>query len=209
MKYLLGIDFGGGASKATLLDTVGNIIADNTVEYETLHPFAAACEQSPVDWIDALCKNIKALFQKSKVNAEDILSVCIDSATHTFLFCDKDFKPIYNAVHWTDTRSRKQADYLRKEYGEGIFKKTFHKPDTIWTLPQLLWFKENKPTLFNKAKYIFFEKDYIRYFLIGVYCKDYIEAQGSMLFNCEKMQWDSTLCDIAGISFKMQSQMRL
>ena len=26
MKYLLGIDFGGGASKATLLDTDGNIV---------------------------------------------------------------------------------------------------------------------------------------------------------------------------------------
>ena len=28
MKYLLGIDFGGGASKATLIDTNGNIIAE-------------------------------------------------------------------------------------------------------------------------------------------------------------------------------------
>ena len=36
MKYLLGIDFGGGASKATLIDTSGNIIAENTVEYPTL-----------------------------------------------------------------------------------------------------------------------------------------------------------------------------
>ena len=26
MKYLLGIDFGGGASKATLIDEKGNII---------------------------------------------------------------------------------------------------------------------------------------------------------------------------------------
>ena len=30
MKYLLGIDFGGGASKATLIDINGNIIAENT-----------------------------------------------------------------------------------------------------------------------------------------------------------------------------------
>ena len=40
MKYLLGIDFGGGASKATLIDTCGNIVCENTVEYETLHPTA-------------------------------------------------------------------------------------------------------------------------------------------------------------------------
>ena len=39
MKYLLGIDFGGGASKATLIDTNGNIIsrtdagAPHTIEF--------------------------------------------------------------------------------------------------------------------------------------------------------------------------------
>ena len=29
MKYLLGIDFGGGASKATLLSEEGKIVAEN------------------------------------------------------------------------------------------------------------------------------------------------------------------------------------
>ena len=37
MKYLLGIDFGGGASKATLLSEKGDIIAESTVEYPTLY----------------------------------------------------------------------------------------------------------------------------------------------------------------------------
>ena len=38
MKYLLGIDFGGGASKATLLCENGEILATNTTEYTTNHP---------------------------------------------------------------------------------------------------------------------------------------------------------------------------
>ena len=38
MKYALGIDFGGGASKATLLSQDGRIAATNTVEYPTLYP---------------------------------------------------------------------------------------------------------------------------------------------------------------------------
>ena len=199
MKYLLGIDFGGGASKATLINESGNIVAENTVEYSTLHPFPAACEQSPTDWIRALCANTGALLKKSGINKENISAVCIDSATHTFLLCDNKYEPICNAVHWTDTRSRRQSDRLRDESGEEIFLKTFHKPDTIWTLPGLLWFKENRPEIFEKRENVFFEKDYIRYFLTGVYCTDYIEAQGSMLFDCNKMQWDSKLCSLAGI----------
>ena len=200
MKYLLGIDFGGGASKATLINTDGKIIADNTVEYETLYPETGACEQNPADWINALKENVRALLSKSKISAEDILAVALDSATHTSLVCDEDMKPLRNAIHWTDTRSRKQADKLREEMGEEIFKKTFHKPDTIWTLPQLIWLRDNEPEAFSRTRYVFFEKDYIRYYLTGVFCTDYIEAEGSMLFDCNKMQWDEELCRLAGIT---------
>ena len=203
MKYLLGIDFGGGASKATLIDTNGNIIAENTIEYPTLYTMDGACEQNPQDWVNALCENSKILILKSGIDSADILSVAIDSATHTSLVCDKNFKPLRNAMHWTDTRSRKQAEFLREKYGEEIFKKTFHKPDTIWTLPQLMYLKENENELFEKIRYIFFEKDYIRYFLTGVFCTDYIEAQGSMMFDCNIMQWDDELCSLVGITKEM------
>ena len=140
MKYLLGIDFGGGASKATLIDTNGNIVADNTVEYPTLYPVENACEQNPSDWISALCENTSALLLKSGINSSDILAVAIDSATHTSLVCDSSFNPLRNAMHWTDTRSRIQADKLREELGDEIFAKSYHRPDTIWTLPQIIWF---------------------------------------------------------------------
>lgn len=203
MQYLLGIDFGGGASKATLLDTEGTIVAENTVEYPTLYPQNGACEQDPADWVGALCETIHTLLNKSGISSADILAVAIDSATHTSLVCDENFQPLRNAMHWTDSRSRMQADRLRAAYGDEIFTKTYHKPDTIWTLPQLLWLKENEPALFEKIRYIFFEKDYIRYFLTGVFCTDYIEAQGTMLFDCRCMQWDAQLCALAGITADM------
>ena len=199
MKYLLGIDFGGGASKATLIDTDGKIIAENTVEYPTYYPTVGACEQSAEDWINALCENSKAILDKSGIKNSDILAIALDSATHTYLPCDENFKPLRNAVHWTDTRSRKQADYLFENYADEIFKKTYHKPDTIWTLPQILWLKENEPETFSKTKHIFFEKDYIRFYLTDVFCTDNIEAQGSMLFDCENQKWSNELCSLCGI----------
>ena len=199
MRYLLGIDFGGGASKATLLCENGEIICENTVEYPTLYPEAGACEQDPTHWISALCDNIGAIKAKSGVDMKDITAVAIDSATHTSLVCDADMKPLRNAMHWTDSRSRREADMLRESFGEDIFAKTYHKPDTIWTLPQLLWLKNNEPECFEKIRYVFFEKDYIRYFLTDVFCTDYIEAEGSMLFDCNKMQWDGELCALAGL----------
>ncbi|MBE6607981.1 MAG: xylulokinase [Ruminococcaceae bacterium] len=203
MKYLLGIDFGGGSSKSTLIDTNGNIIAENSVEYPTLYPKLGFCEQNPDDWCKALCENTLALIEKSKIDSSDILAVAIDSATHTWVACDEDFKVLFPAIHWTDSRSRLQAAKLREEYGSLIFEKTFHKPDTIWTLPQILWVKENNSEAFDKIKHIFFEKDYIRYFLTGTYCTDYIDAEGSMLLDMKENKWSKEICDIVGIDLSV------
>ena len=148
MKYLLGIDFGGGASKATLLSEEGNIVAEHSVEYPTLHPSAGFCEQNPDDWYKALCEDTTELIKKADISADDILAIAIDSATHTAVLCDENYKPLRPAIHWTDTRSKKQADDLRV-HTEMISKKTFAEPGTIWTLPQIIWVRENEPDVFS------------------------------------------------------------
>ncbi len=202
MRYLLGIDFGGGASKATLINENGTIIAESTAEYPTLYPCAGACEQAPDDWWEALCRNVESILQKSGIQASEIACVSVDSATHTAVLCDEKFLPLRPAIHWTDSRSRKMADWLKTTYGEQIFEMAYHRPDTIWTLPQLMWVKEEEPVVFAAIRHIFFEKDYLRYRLTNVWCTDYIEAQGSMLFDCRTMQWSSELCALAGISIE-------
>ena len=199
MKYLLGIDFGGGSSKATLIDTNGNILAENSVEYPTYYPQLGWCEQNPEDWLDALCENLQGLMKKSGVAASDILALAVDAATHTWVMCDDAFRPIRPAIYWTDSRSRQQAQRLKEVHGQRILEICFHKPDTLWTLPQLLWVQEHEPEHFSKLRHIFFEKDYIRYYLTGTYCTDHIEAQGSMLFDSAKNQWSEELLQIAGI----------
>ena len=203
LKYLLGVDFGGGSSKATLIDTNGKIIAENVVEYPTYYPELGWCEQSPADWREAFDRNVRELLENISVHAVDILALAIDSATHTWVACDAEKRPIRPAIHWTDSRSRSQVAYLRKHYGEQIYQISFHRPDTIWTLPQILWVKEQEPECFQKMRYIFFEKDYIRYELTGVYCTDYIEAQGSMLFDCNRNVWSPELLAIAGVTEQM------
>ena len=53
MKYVLGIDFGGGSSKALLLSESGEIAAEASVEYPTYFPENGFCEQRPADWYES------------------------------------------------------------------------------------------------------------------------------------------------------------
>lgn len=202
-KYLLGIDFGGGASKATLLSADGEVIATHTVEYPTSYPREGYAEQNPEDWYEAAKADIRGILDKSGVDPADILAVSFDAATHTAVICDSEFNVLRPAIYWTDTRSRAEVEYLRENYGEYIGEKVMHAPDTIWSLPELLWIKNNEPEAWAKTERIMFAKDYVRHKLTGDYVTDYIEAEGSMLFDYTALKWDEALLEILGLKPEM------
>ncbi len=203
MKYLLGIDFGGGASKATLLREDGEICATNTTEYATNYPMPGYAEQDPMDWMRATCENIKGVLSKSGISPEDICAVSLDAATHTAVIMDENFNIIRPAIYWTDTRSTNEVAYLKENYGDIIEKQVLHKADTIWSLPELMWIKNNEPENWARVKKILFAKDYVRHCLTGDYVTDYIEAEGSMMFDFNTMEWSKELCGTLGIDVEM------
>ena len=202
MKYLLGIDFGGGASKATLLAEDGTVSAESIYEYPTSYPKSGWAEQNPADWYTAVCKNVRSVLEKSGVSPSDIEAVALDAATHTAVLADEDFNVIRPAIYWTDTRCVEQVKKL-KESAELIQKQALHSPDTIWTLPQLMWVREHEPEVWSRTKRIMFAKDYVRHMLTGDYVTDYIEAEGSMLFDFGNMRWSEELCGIAGLKTEL------
>lgn len=199
MKYLLGVDFGGGASKATLLGENGVIAATNTVEYPTRYPQPGYAEQNPSDWYGAIKNNISSLLEKSGVDPENIEALCLDAATHTSVLTDKDGNVLRPAIYWTDSRSVKECAEIRDRYRDLVVREALHEVDTIWTLPQLMWVKNNEPEIWSRVGKIFFPKDYIRFLFTGEYLTDYIEAEGSMLFDYNTLQWSDELCAIIGL----------
>ena len=200
MKYLLGIDFGGGASKATLLREDGEIAATSTTEYKTHYPAPGYVEQNPEDWVKATCENISGVLSESKISPDQICAISLDAATHTAVIMDENFNVIRPAIYWTDTRSTKEVSYLKENFSDIINKQVLHEASTIWSLPELMWIKNNEPENWAKVKKIMFAKDYVRHFLTGDYFTDYIEAEGSMMFDIGTMKWSKELCGILEIN---------
>ena len=125
MKYVLGIDFGGGASKATLLSEDGKITATAFKEYATYAVADGGREQKPDEWLGAALDNIQTVIGVSGIDAKDIVCVCFDAATHTAVLMDEKGKVLAPSVYWTDTRSVKEKQYLAENYGAEIFSKFF------------------------------------------------------------------------------------
>ena len=196
--YVLGVDFGGGASKATLLNERGQVVATATAEYPTFFGEKGKVEQNPLDWYNSACQNVRSILKG--VNAEEIKCVCFDAATHTAVLMDEAGEPVCNSVYWTDTRSINEKKYLEENFGEELFMKCKHKVDTIWTLPEILFVKNNLLEVYSKVKKVTFAKDFVRGKFTGDFVTDYIEAQGSMLFDFDKLEWDERLLSLVGLT---------
>lgn len=199
-KYLLGVDFGGSSSKATLLDETGCVAATASCEYPTIYPRNGWAEQRPEDSWRAFVANVRSILSKSQIAPEEIAAVALDAATHTAVLLDAQDRPVRNAIYWTDTRAENEAEELRERWGEIIIRESLNGVSSLWTLPQLLWLKRNEPRNYARIDKVMSVKDYIRYRLTGDFVTDNIEAMGFMLLDATKNRWCELLCNLAGIT---------
>ena len=199
MKYLLGVDFGGSSSKATLLGEDGKVYAEASQEYPTYYPQNGWAEQDIDDSYHALVSNIRDILQKTAVHPEDITALALDAATHTAVLVGKDGRPLRRAIYWTDSRAGKEAQWLKDELGDTLREECYNGVSSLWTLPQLMWLKEHEPDVLRKTRKVMAVKDYVRFLLTGDYATDAIEAMGFMLLDARNNKWSERLCALAGI----------
>ncbi|MBN2553264.1 MAG: xylulokinase [Spirochaetales bacterium] len=195
-SYMLGVDLGSGAVKATLLSGDGRIAGTSNVEYPTHYPHNGWAEQEPEEWFAAFKEAIAMLLDSSRTDPGEIDVLAVDSATHTSVLLDADFTVLRPAIFWTDQRSIAQSEMLNRRYGERLFEIALHYSNPVWTLPQLIWVRENEPAVWKRTRRILFAKDYLRCRLTGIYATDTIDAMGTLFFDPWKMQWSEELCGI-------------
>ena len=202
MNYVLGADIGSGSVKLTLLSQGGQTVADAQCEYPTSFPHTGWCEQDPEDWCRAFKAALTQLLVKAGITPAQIKAIAPDAATHTAVLLDASNQVIRPAILWTDQRSKSQVAALSKDYLSLIQQQTLNTPTTIWTLPQLMWIRENEETSWARIHHILFAKDYLRQRLTGNMennVTDTIDAAGSMFYNVENQSWSPELCNIGQI----------
>lgn len=207
-RLVIGVDFGGSASKATLLDETGVVVAAATQEYPSYYPQPGWVEQDPDDYYSAFAANVRNLMNTPGVHPSDIAAISLDAATHMAVLMDEDGRPVRHMIHWSDRRSGEQAARLNREAGDLIRRHCCNTPGAAWTLSQLIWLQEHEPEALRRTKRICFAKDYVRGKITGVFCTDHIEAMGALLADDKTEQWVAELCALAGIQLEQLPEIR-
>jgi xylulokinase len=201
--YLLGVDFGGGGAKATLLRGDGSIAATAIREYPTYHPHEGWAEQNPDEVYAAFTMLCREILRQSAIAPDSIAAICLDGATHTGVLLDASGKLVRDSIYWTDRRAVKEAAILNATMGAKIMELCLNAPSPLWTLPQLIWLKNHEPEAHSRINRLLFMKDYVRLKLTGELLTDRIDAMGCLLMDEGRGSWSEELCGLAGLDASM------
>jgi len=190
-EYILSIDLGTSALKVVIYDLEFKTVAKAVKENRTYFPKPNWAEQDQTEWWADTRRLIKDVIEKSKINPKNIIGLGICGQCHGLNLVDKFCNPLHRCLIWPDLRSIKQAEKIRKEVGLSIA--------PYYTAAKLLWMKENKPEVVEKAFKILLPKDFLRTKLTGDFCTDIWDAWASELFDLEALNWNKKLIDYLGI----------
>ena len=209
MNYLLGTDIGTSGTKTIMMDTAGNLIAQDLQEYDVLTPKPLWAEQWPDVWIEATKKSIINTVKKAGVSKEDIKGICISGLYGgSGIPLDHNMKPVRPCLIWMDRRASKEAQWVLDNIGEEKLKRITHNgSDPYYGFTKILWIKNNEPDNWAKIKLFLPPNDYAIYHLTGKVAIDYSSA-GNIggIFDMNTHTWSKELMEEMGIPYSMMPQ---
>lgn len=199
--YWLGIDVGTGGTRALLVDEGGKVRHAFTAPHEEMRmerPLWA--EQRPENWWDAAQNAIRGVLSASGASGRDVAAIGLSGQMHGLVLLDAENCVIRPALIWCDQRSQPQVDAINVAVGkETILASTANPVLTGFTLPKLLWVRDNEPELYARVRKILLPKDYVRFCLTGEYASDVSDASGTALFDVVKRRWSGELLEKLGL----------
>ncbi|MNS00454.1 Xylulose kinase [compost metagenome] len=183
MKYVIGIDLGTSSVKALLVDQEGSIRGEASESYPLIQLKSGYSEQDPELWVTQTAKALNRLVFETKVLREDIGGISFSGQMHGLVLLDQEHRVLRHAILWNDTRTTKQCREIEHKLGENLLKYAKNPALEGFTLPKLLWVRENEPEIYSQAAVFLLPKDYLRYRLTGRISMEYSDAAGTLMLD--------------------------
>lgn len=188
---LVAVDIGTSACKVAAFSRSGSLLASESRGYALLTPRPGYVEQDPNDWWDATADALRAV--TGAVDAEAICGVGVSGQSWSAVPVDEDGIVLANCPTWMDTRAQALCDGVIREIGgERLFEVGGNRFAPTYTLPKLLWFRQELPDVFARARFLS-SNGFIVYRLTGAISLDVTQAYGLHFWNPRTGRFDEGL----------------
>ncbi len=192
--YIGGLDIGTTGCKISVYDDRGSFVTNSYREYGVTR--AEGDHSFDAEMIFAAVKEVI----KEASSVCEIAAVGVTSFGESFVALDENDHALFPSMLYTDPRGDNECAALTKKLGEKkIIEIAGMKPNSMYSLPKLLYLKANYPEKYALIRRVLLMEDYIVYKLSGVAAIDYSLAARTMAFDIRKLDWSREILDAAGI----------
>jgi len=113
---------------------------------------------------------------------------------HGSVLLDGSDNVLRPALLWCDQRTEKQCAEITEKIGaQRLIRLVSNPAVTGFTLPKLLWVRENEPELWSQVRTVLLPKDYVRLCLTGDRSSDVADSSGTLLFDVQNRRWSDEM----------------
>ncbi len=193
----IGIDSGTQSTKAIVLDLEsGAIVAQASRHHDLIAGLPAGhLEQHPEDWWQALDGAVRECLDALGDRRGEVQSIGVSGQQHGLVVLDAADAVIRPAKLWCDTSTVSQCEAFESAFGgkAGLIERSGNAMLPGYTIPKLLWLKENEPDAFARVAAILLPHDYLNFRLTGVKRMEFGDASGMGILNVRSRSWDLDL----------------
>lgn len=200
MEHILVVDVGTSSLKTMLYNREGSLLCRHAFEYHPEFGGNGQVEQNPLTWDRALRSALKESGDYAREQNLKIAAIAVTSQRASVIPVDSQGRSLHNAVMWQDKRSVPQVSRLLEKLSlEEIYHRTGLRANAYFSVPKMIWLKEERPEIYSKAYKLLGVQDYIVYLLTGSFATDWTQASRTMLMDISSFTWDRDMLDISGI----------
>lgn len=201
-NYILASDLGGSGTKTMLFDISGEIVALAFRESRLYHPESGATTQDPEEMFFSVFDGIKECLEKANVKPGDVAAIVLDGQQSGLMWIDREYNAISPYDSWMDSRYGPYVAEMAGVCGERILEKTGTDKSFVHGA-KILWWKNNRPDVFDHACKMVIPATYIGGRLAGLKGDDAYFEETSLGFSgicdLDNSTWDEEICEAVGI----------
>lgn len=190
----LGIDLGTTGIKCVVYNEDGRMLDKTYREYKLFMPKKGVVElNSEIVW-EKLCLNLKELNSIEVIKRDPVEALSISVSGDEAVPVDRKGNPLYNVIMAMDKRGEEENKWIVSLLGaEKIYKITGQPPSNLYPLNKLIWFKNNKPEIFNNTYKFLCWEEFIFQKLGLEPITDYSVACRTMAFDILKKEYSEEI----------------
>lgn len=195
----VGVDLGTTGCKSVVFEQGGKILSQSYIEYGLIRK-DGYIEQDPNLWWSLVVQAVAESIASCPIAATEIKALSISSQGISFVPVDESGRALHNAISWLDNRAVCQSERIARRFGEkNIFLRTGKRVSPCYTLPKLMWLREELPIVYRNTWKFLMGLDFIIYRLTNRAITDYSMASGTMAFDISKRRWAIDLLEACGV----------